>query len=377
MPARLRTNNYAVAAGTATWHDGTLTPKPSGYSVDEWCSDIVGNYGGDNPFHLTRTCNLAWSMFGRSKPSGGWNYNGYCRTSPAGAHLPPSSSEPSDNEALSYALARTNPNRPEIDLPVFLFELADIPKTLRFLTELGFKKFRRQPVKTVAEGYLNYEFGVAPFLRDIFSMMDFTNSVEKRLRELRNLQSNKKGLGRGKTAWETDEVFAPWTTVATPLYQENNVLSAVWHTRYRKWCTTRWVPTTDITTLSDEDLRARANRIVFGTDFSFATLWEAMPWSWLIDWFTNVGDIVANSRNTIPVTHERSCIMKSIITRLESVKIVSGSGLSTATVKASKIPTRVDLNRTPWSGSLTPEFTLPFLNGKQLAILGAIGVTRR
>lgn len=376
MTARNRARMIGMPGGTATWYDGTLSPQTSSYSLIETCNDIVGNYGGNNPFYLLRTSNLAWSLRGQTNVNGfGWKYNGYVRTSSPGAHLGPTTTAPTDNQAISEALAKTNPNRPHVDVPVFLAELRDVPRMMRYFSQIGYKMFRDRPITSVAEAYLTWEYGIKLFMEDLFRMMDFTNATEKRLRELRNLQTGRSGLGRNATIWKDEAVFAPWNTVATSLYQESNNVSAVWHTLREVWASTRWVPTVDISSLSDEDLRARANRIVFGLDLSFATLWEAMPWSWLIDWYTNIGDLMSLSRNTIPVSHEGSCVMRRTTTRLKSLVKTSGPGVLSAT-NVGVSATRLELMRTPVTFGPLPEFNLPFLNGKQLSILSAITVLK-
>lgn len=375
---RVRTRSIGQAGGTATWYDGILSPKPSSSLWSEECGDITGNFDGVNPFTLTRTNNLAWALYGRMRANGyGWTYNGYVKTSTPGNHFNTTSVEPTDNETLSEALARTNPNRVIVDTPVFLAELREIPRLVSHFAQLGMKQFRDKPISSVASNYLTWEYGVSTYMRDLYGMMQFQNHVEQRLRELKNLQSGQAGLGRKWTVWKDTVVGSPWVTYASPLYQESNMVSAIWATERKKWASTRWVPINDISSFNDDHLRRLANRIVFGRDISFSTLWEAMPWSWMIDWFSNIGDLASLSRNTLPVKHDGSCVMQSTRTRVLSVTPVSGPGLGYFSASAGKSETRVTLRRTPWTFGPLPEFNLPFLSGKQLSILSAISVTRR
>jgi hypothetical protein len=48
---------------------------------------------------------------------------------------------------------------------------------------------------------------------------------------------------------------------------------------------------------------------------TLATAWELCPWSWLIDWCTNYGDIIAATRNAIPVTYSDVAIMRTTTSR--------------------------------------------------------------
>jgi hypothetical protein len=48
---------------------------------------------------------------------------------------------------------------------------------------------------------------------------------------------------------------------------------------------------------------------------ALVTFWELMPWSWLIDWCTSYGDILAATRNAIPVTWSKVAIMRETISK--------------------------------------------------------------
>jgi hypothetical protein len=258
---------------------------------------------------------------------------------------------------------------------VFLAELRDIPRLLQYFAHIGFKAFRDKPIRSVSEAYLTWEYGVKAMMSDVVKALDFVNHTEKRFRELKNLQASKTGLRRIWTTWRDESLGTPTNIVATGLYAEANVVRYQVGTIRRKWVSTRWIPQVDLSSFSDDELRHKANRIVFGTDLSFATLWEAMPWSWLIDWFSNVGDIMSQTRNTIPVKHDGSCVMRKAIHRMKSAKLISGPGLHIAWCKPG-YGQRIQLRRTPMVFGPLPEFNLPFLNGRQLSILSALGVLK-
>jgi hypothetical protein len=39
----------------------------------------------------------------------------------------------------------------------------------------------------------------------------------------------------------------------------------------------------------------KATAALFGVNPTPSVLWEVIPWSWLIDWFTNLGDVISNA----------------------------------------------------------------------------------
>jgi hypothetical protein len=127
---------------------------------------------------------------------------------------------------------------------------------------------------------------------------------------------------------------------------------------------------------SDEELYKLAVRLVYGLDISFASLWEAMPWTWLIDWFSNVGDIINANRNTMPVSHEDSCLMYTTTTRIVNVEWVYRIPACTYTVRPA--PFRYERKtRTVLPNVAMPEFAVDIIDQRRASILSSLAVTRR
>lgn len=383
------------SGGTAHWLGaGSLGPYTSLGNRYRVSDDEVGNWDEVNPLYLEQQNDVLWYLYGLSRPdaSFAWDYGGYAVCSPAGAHAPAGSSEPSDNWSVSEALARSNPNRPHVDLPVFLTELKDVPNMVRTLMGTALRRagrlstYDKRFLKSVtrrfrdnrvydntydlSKTYLAYTFGVVPFFSDLYRMMDFANQVENRAQALTDLYSGG-GLSRRTTVWNDDVDFAPWRTYQSPLYSEATIVNAIWRTTRQKWVSTKWVPSTPPSYHSDAERLALANSLTFGRNISMATIYELLPWSWLLDWFSNVGDLVASTRNSVPVTHRSTAIMQSTVTRLVSHER-EGPGVESSELTAPRSPTRATKVRRPYDLPLVPEFRVPFLNGKQLSILSAL-----
>lgn len=345
---------------------------------------MVGNFEGTNPFYLHRSNNICWSLTGHSFPGTDWAYNGFVRTGDAVFHHGATTPEPTDNQALSHALAATNPNKPHVSLPNFVAELRDykfreIPAALKKMSRFGANKYHDIPIarlKDIGSDYLTYEYGIKPFMQDVGRMMDFVNRADMKYRYLEKLRASKTGLGNSATVWNDETFGGVYDSYVTGLYSESNVVRETWKTVRKKWVSTMWTPTVDMSQYTDDNLRALANRIVTGSEVSFAALWDAMPWTWLIDWFSNAGDMYSLSRNSLPVSHNGSCVMTSIKTGITSAVLISGGGLTSCKVHPNA-GNRVTLNRVPLYG-IQPrlEFNLPLFDGRQLSILSAIGVTR-
>jgi hypothetical protein len=306
----------------------------------------------------------------------GWTYNGYAFAGGYVEHNAPSTPEPSDTESLTKALSRTNPNRPTIDLPVFVYELKDIPDLLKYYAEVGFKQFKDRPIQEIGGLFLQHEYGVKAFMRDMLKMFDFQKAMETRLRQFKNLRDGKSGLHRTATVWRDESENGAFLAYLTPLYQESNLVIVQSKTTRRKWVSTRWSPSEDFSHLSDEELLSICARVMFGVNgLSFATLWEAMPWSWLIDWFSTVGDVIAANRNEIGASFGESCIMKSTESGVKAI-LAPWNDYKSARLKVNS-KASVIYTRLP-TGTLEPsiDFSMPFLSANQLSILSALGAQR-
>jgi hypothetical protein len=382
--------------------NGGLTQAFGGASLSSTCADVVDGTRNPHVLRIDHISNHRYSLHGISAPNSSsfcWHYNGYNMNGGALGHVATTSVEPSDNVTLSTTLARTNPSRPHVDVPLLVFELKDIVPMLHDAgkkvlarrsyiideNNFGKEKLLRIPrgmrddlpylPRYIGEKYLEWHFAIKPLLDDMAKLMQFTQAVEKKYSQLRRLQSGGSSGGHA-VVWEDAVKGSFITGPATPLYQEaNNVRYRIETTR-RKWGTCVWIPTVSIPPQTHQETLGQALRLTFGLDVSFATVWNAMPWSWLADWFSNTGDIFDGNRNTIPVRHDGSCVMEQAISRLVDFSKTSGPGtlqgrLNPYPLRAAKLRTVVG------SASPIPEFNLPFLNGKQLGILASLVVTKK
>jgi hypothetical protein len=142
-------------------------------------------------------------------------------------------------------------------------------------------------------------------------------------------------------------------------------------TNRKRWATVRWTPTT-LPPQSSKEFRNKAARIVYGLELSPSNVWEAIPWSWLVDWFSNVGDYMALYNNVVPAYPSVPCVMTSERTiRTFSPVFVpqqySYSGGDATSIVQTK--SRV-LQGFTFTGGI------PFMTGRQLSILGSLAVLR-
>ncbi|UJQ85233.1 MAG: putative maturation protein [Alehxovirus frumenticola] len=345
------------------------------------CQDDTG-YGGVNPLQIDKSSARISRVNGTVRFGTPPNHIDrewkdriptlYCNFTPG--HL--SLSLPSAGSSLATLMARTNPGRSEVSIPTFIGELKDLPRLVRQIGGIaaGIQSGRRRPPRPREAGgwYLGYQFGIAPLVSDLSKMLQFSASVDKRLEELRRLQrrgglSRKRELGSGVESTSQNNVSLN-SLGGTIVGRRTTV------TKWRRWGSVRWVLDAPIPELSQGNTRARAHAmsLIAGINASGAieTTWNLMPWSWLIDWFSNVDDFLQANNHAVPCHPAFACTMTKVETTIEfsptsmPVGLQGGGATFTATQKS-----RV-------GGSPTFNTNLPLLNGRQWSILGALAIQR-
>lgn len=259
-----------------------------------------------------------------------------------------------DVDYATQAVARSNPSRPYVDIPVNILELGDIVRTIR-----------RQGLDTLAQlgrQNLRYQFGIAPLVGDLVKIANFGDQVQRRIRFMERLQSAN-GLRRTMT-------MGSWQNMASSsqVMQSNQFFwtDTVYQTTIQRIrAHVRWLPGTDYRALSTSDRQRLALRGALGLTVDYSTLWEVLPWSWLVDWCSNVGQFMATTRNIIPATLSGVHIMRETYS-----EFTTNGGLNS--------PIRVVLHtksRVP--SFVAPVAHFPFLSAGQMSILGSLAVTRR
>lgn len=210
---------------------------------------------------------------------------------------------PEWQELTNAALAKANPNVPIVDLPLFLFELKELPALLR---EAGLGLFDKAPTRSnnLGNAYLAYQFGFGPLLRDLRTLLDLTNQIDQRLSSL-------KEANRSKTFRESlpgrsihlDSTNRSHTYSNSRIYFRRNRT-----VEEKNWFTTRYTVDTDALPGGAGDKLNRL-RWALGLNASASTVWNAVPWSWLIDYLSTIGSFLEANRGSIPWTASNMCIM--------------------------------------------------------------------
>lgn len=204
-------------------------------------------------------------------------------------------------------LASANPNVPRIDLPAELFELKDFPGMLR---DLGHVLAGKLKPSSVPGGYLAFRFGWAPLFSDLNVLLNLADEVERTKKLL--LDAERKG-GVKIHRKLARVIFNPGKFGGADQFSLVTGGQTLWTGNWQLtgseewWYSLRLALTSPLHT---ETLDTLAFRTTLGlTGLSAATIWEELPWSWLVDYFVNVSDLLDINRGYLHYTTKNMNLM--------------------------------------------------------------------
>lgn len=306
-------------------------------------------------------------------------------------------------------IKRARPGNPTANLFQFVGELRDVPRIPR-LRYSDLSSFR-----DLGENYLNYEFGWKPFVKDLLDMYNTQRKLEKTLKALRDnnglitRRREKKKTSTTASVLCEGSINVPFGHLGSTLIGGHPSLEGFYVGgptgcadldlySFTGQCDYRYTVYDTLTTwncgnfgyyvpdIGSPQWTERAKRALFGQNPTPNQLWELLPWSWLIDWFSNVGDIMSNlSTNAVDNETWTNCFSMREISQTHEVVIsthwdhLTGSfGFDVPAGATSLVYSRVETNKlrrqaSPYGFGLSwPDFSL-----RQLSILAALGITRR
>jgi hypothetical protein len=270
------------------------------------------------------------------------------------------------------------PTKPEFSDLNSLIELRELPGLLR-------QRFTKGGFNKLGDYHLALEFGYKPLLRDVVNLAFKQRLAQIRLKQL--LRDNGRPVRRRNTLKDesvsgTTQSGFSYGALQPVLVTQYYVGQPSWRTttyfRERIWASARfryWLPggPRDI-----QWTRKMMSRL-YGRNVSPSALYNAIPWSWLIDWFSNLGDLIENLDAGVAdrLAADYFYIMRSQEWSLEYVakgrfRRRNGEQFDvTATATTSAFAkSRVR------GGPFDPAILTSNLSNSQLAILGALGLSR-
>lgn len=255
-----------------------------------------------------------------------------------------------ENEALSKLLKQAQDRQRGFQGATFLGELKDVVRMLRhpftgvngLLTDWLYKVPRnwRRNLRAVSDSWLEVQYGLRPLLSDINSALNAINSLA------RNFETSRVVIL--SSAQEEVEFRPSSYYLHSSTYKASFV--AVEYAKYSvAYHGAVWLLPTDYQWWGADPLR----------DW-LPTAWELLPWSFLIDYFTNIGEIVNRSSfrssDMVFLCRSERTDHREELSRVKYSPINSSWKLVTH-VPERQVLIKRDWTRTPISDVPIPSFT--------------------
>jgi hypothetical protein len=285
---------------------------------------------------------------------------------------------PKTNESVladgTTAIARCTPNSPLFNAATFVGELRNdgLP------SPVGIQTWRERTLSARAAGseYLNVEFGWRPFVSDLQNMAKAVKKVGRHFDEFTSKSNSTIRVGHNLAATGYNQTWQdrPFVILAADSGISRRVPgSVVAQFTERSWfrgAYTYYAPRKGPLEKA-VSFERNANHLL-GTRLTPEVVWNLAPWSWALDWYGNVGDVM---HNLSTIGHDGLVLKYGYIMchSRNDYSIVANEGADTTAASVQRI--REMKRRFPAS----PYFgfgAAGSLSAKQTAILAALGLTR-
>jgi hypothetical protein len=242
---------------------------------------------------------------------------------------------------------------------------------------------KRRIAKKGASDYLNYQFGWAPFVKDITDFarttMHLTREAQRYARNSgRHVRRHNRVYSSTTTSvedlgsWYGDPAV-PFNCVEAPgkLLKTTTYTVDVWFSG----AFTYYLPVPDSQVNEWRYYEAQAQHL-YGARPTPEVLWQLAPWSWAVDWVTNAGDVIHNLQSFaldgtilhygyVMATQTRTQTWSGSGLRLKDGQVIATAQTQSAVTKQRAVATPYGFGL-DW-GSFTP---------RQLSIIAALGISR-
>jgi hypothetical protein len=280
-----------------------------------WNRRSPGSNDGDigGPFSTTkRTCVVVngnpQHAVGRALVGGYLDrtveYDGFCLPFAIAPPWPPfaSSGESSLDAFGTKAIANCKPTNALVDLATTLVELIENrPKEL-LLSKAAFWKREAERARKAGKDYLNVEFGWRPLINDIYSTVDAVQRgdavIKQYIRDAgrpvrRRYDFPTQHTSSYSVSHSGVTAFAAYSggVLSSSPQNAGNVIRTR-ETSIKRWFSGAFTYHLPYNVAGEVDITPASE--IYGLDITPETLWNIAPWSWAIDWFAPVGDLIGN-----------------------------------------------------------------------------------
>lgn len=374
-----------------------LLPSASVKGFGTYTSEGNPNMGSEKLVYKGGFCSPSFTLDGVS-------YDDYVATGPRDPWKKSNFPDLSAYELEAWDRIRPTPEK--AGFSQFAAELRDLPGMLSTSAK-GFREAwytfggKDGPVvmqpKSAANHFLNHNFGWVPFINDLYKFFDVYQNSEKYIQDaIRNngmlvrrrrvlRDSFNETVVSKMDTYDMEPIlhglypglFMPQVVNGNTVYGRSEVKiidnDKIWaegvFTQYRP----EFDP--DLLTFPSEWSNIKRLLTLYGARINPAVVWRITPWTWLIDWFFGVGRNIEIATSTI---EDSVCARYAYLMRHRDRKVVQNNTVYFAS-GAVNVSWSRQLETKQRQSMLSPygfRVAWDSLSPKQLAILGAIGITR-
>lgn len=300
---------------------------------------------------------------------------------------------------------KLKPRVAQANLGQFLYELKDLPGQLETSANAFYNEYKAlggsrstlfMHPKLVAENFLNHVFGWEPFLGDLYNLYDtynrsneFISDLVKRngtwQRKRRDLDTNvtQTHLGRRYSAGVEpfgfqiqglcSDMVVDGITCKAYFDLTQVVETKVWAVGQFSF----YRPEFDVNDPAFGGIVQTVNRLttLYGLRVNPTLVYKLTPWSWTVDWFTGLGKHIQRLDDFITdgIVSRNLCIMRTTRRFVTKTCVINFTGGRRALTFRREVSTKC---RKVADSPYGFDVTWNNLSVRQLAILGAIGITR-
>lgn len=278
------------------------------------------------------------------------------------------------------AFSKMKPTAPNFGAFNAIYELHDVPKMLR-------QRMVDGNLKNISNYWLALQFGWKPLLRDIRNLVNTQRNAQTRLAQL--LRDEGRSVRRRVILDETESLIESSSGTAygsfdpgdfvTYFYSSDPTHDTKVYQRTKIWASARFryfLPPGP----RDIDWTRRMLAGIYGLYPSPKQVWDCVPWSWLVDWFTNIGYVIDNTSSGVAdrLAAEYAYVMRKTETVRESLLTWSGwkfpdkAPFTTKTSSTASAFMKFRSPIDPFGGAFSEDSLSPM----QWSILGALGLSR-
>lgn len=326
-------------------------------------------------------------------------------TTPFGL-LPTKSVEDTWQEAYDYgaqAWSAMKADKPNFSAVTSLLELRELPKLYKQLISDRLRDLRREQARRGArnrywysyagEHYLMVQFGLVPLIRDCTKFLELFNQRKKRFDQLlrdearpvrrhRILDSKDESDDEIGTTFDRPNMYGSpdiWPYLVSSCYGKGvHTTTSLKKTRkvWVKGASRYWLPPGP----RDAAWTRKIQRRIFGGRLTASQIYNAIPWSWFIDYFTDLGYFMEAASEGVAdkTVIDYAYIMVEDYSETHAIctqSICASSAGASQTVQAfrdNEHSRKARVHASPFGWGLTDGD----LSVYQIAILGALGASK-